>query len=184
MFPEFSGSQSLLKPKNLHSDAKCQLHQIPYSKSLDTRRDQTRTFLFRIQEPALKKNEKNESCTKMFRIRHECEKSRVTNCSLSEVSTAKWLSYYRIERRNTMSCYHGTKISWSQQSFLTETAICIVERCKKNMDYCFVPECNHANESHESQSSPPYSGTRKLKGWFPLSRNLSVRTHVKFTRVN
>ena len=85
-----------------------------------------------------KTNENNESGTKMFRIRHECEKSLVTNCSPSAVSTAKWLSYYRIERRSTMSCYHGSKISGSQQSFLTETAICIVERCKKNMDYCFV----------------------------------------------
>ena len=42
-----------------------------------------------------------------------------------------------------MSCYHGSKISGSEQSFLTETAICIVERCKISMDYCFVPDCNH-----------------------------------------
>ena len=161
-----------------------------------------------------KKNQKNEPGTKMFRIRHECEKSLVTNCSLSAVSTTKWLSYDRIERRSTMSCYYGSKIFGSQQSFLTETVICIVERCKKNMDYCFVPECNHAKESHESQffrfffvrhicrttvcwdpetllpwqrdavTSPPYSRTRKLNGWFSLWRNFCVRTHVKFTRVN
>ena len=85
-----------------------------------------------------KKNENNESGTKMFRFRHECEKSLVTNCSLSAVSTAKWLSYYRIERRSTMSCYYGSEIFGSQQSFLTETVICIVARCKKNMDYFFV----------------------------------------------
>ena len=82
-----------------------------------------------------KKNENNESGTKMFRFRHECEKSLVTNCSLSAVSTAKWLSYYRIERRSTMSCHHGSKISGSEQSFLTETAICIVERSWKSMGY-------------------------------------------------
>ena len=86
-----------------------------------------------------KKNENNESGTKMFRFRHECEKSLVTNCSLSAVSTAKWLSYFRIERRSTMSCHHGSKISGSEQSFLTETAICIVERWKKSMGYRFVP---------------------------------------------
>ena len=150
----------------------------------------------------------------MFRIRYECEKSLVTNCSRSEVSTAKWLSYYRIERRSTMSCYYGSKISGSQQSFLTETAISIVERWKISMDYCFVPECNHAKESHESQffrflfvchicrtsvcwdpetllpwqrdvvTSPPYSRTRKFNSWFSLWRNFSVRTDIKFTRVN
>ena len=42
-----------------------------------------------------------------------------------------------------MSCYHGSKVSGSEQSSLTETAICIVERCKRSMDYCFVPDCNH-----------------------------------------
>ena len=204
----------------------------------------------------------------MFRIRHECEKSLVTNCSPSAVSTAKWLSYYRIERKSTMSCYHGSKISGSQQSFLTETVICIVARCKKNMDYCFVvqsckgkswisifpgffvrhicrttvcwdPEtllpfqrdvicivarCKKNMDycfvvqsckgkswisifpgffvrhicrttvcwdpetllplQRDVATSPLYSRTRKLKGWFPLSRNFSVRADVKFTRVN
>ena len=47
-----------------------------------------------------------------------------------------------------MSGYHGSKISGSQQSFLTEMAICIVERWKKSMGHRFVPECNHAQESH------------------------------------
>ena len=28
-----------------------------------------------------------------------------------------------------------------------ETAIFIIERWKKNMNYCFVPECNHAQKS-------------------------------------
>ena len=34
----------------------------------------------------------------------------------------------------------------SRQSFLTETAICIVERWKKSMGYRFVTESNHAQE--------------------------------------
>ena len=159
-----------------------------------------------------KKNGNNESGTKMFRIRHECEKSLVTNCSPSAVSTAKWLSYYRTERRSTMSCYYGSEIFGSQQSFLTETVICIVARCKKNMDYCFVVQSCKGKSwisifpgffvrhicrttvcwdpetllpwQRDVATSPLYSRTRKLKGWFPLSRNFSVRTDVKFTRVN
>ena len=38
----------------------------------------------------------------------------------------------------------------SQQSFLTETAIFIFERWKTRLSYRFVPECNHALESHWS----------------------------------
>ena len=38
----------------------------------------------------------------------------------------------------------------SQQSFLTETAIFIIERWKKRLSYRFVPECNHALESYLS----------------------------------
>ena len=44
------------------------------------------------------------------------------------------------------SHYHGSKVSESQQSFLIETAICIVEQWKKSMGYRFVPECNHGQE--------------------------------------
>ena len=46
------------------------------------------------------------------------------------------------------ACYHGSKISGSQQSFLTETAIYLVQRC---MGYRFVPERSHAQESHTGQ---------------------------------
>ena len=46
------------------------------------------------------------------------------------------------------SCYHNSKISESQQSFLTEMAICIVERWKRSMSYHFVPGCSHAQEGH------------------------------------
>ena len=56
-----------------------------------------------------------------------------------------------IERRGVMSSYHGSKILGSQQSFLTETAIGMVERWYKSMGYHFVPECNHAQESHTCQ---------------------------------
>ena len=50
-----------------------------------------------------------------------------------------------------MSCYPGSKISWSQQPFFTATAICIVKRWKWSMGYCFAPECNHTQESHTCQ---------------------------------
>ena len=50
-----------------------------------------------------------------------------------------------------MSRYHGSKISGTQQSFSTETAICIVEQWKKVMGYHFVPEYNHAQERHTRQ---------------------------------
>ena len=56
-----------------------------------------------------------------------------------------------IARRGVTSCYHSSKILESQQSLLTDMAIClaicIVERLKKSMGYHFVPGCNHAQES-------------------------------------
>ena len=39
-----------------------------------------------------------------------------------------------------MSCYYGSRISGSKQSFLTETAIYSVKQWKKSMGYYFVPE--------------------------------------------
>ena len=54
-------------------------------------------------------------------------------------------------KRSVTSRYHGSKISGSQQYFLTETAIFIVKRWKrqrKSMGCCFVLKCNHALESH------------------------------------
>jgi len=60
-----------------------------------------------------------------------------------------------IERRSAMSGYPGSKISeLSQQSFVKETAICICKQQKENMGFCFVPECNHAQESHTCQFFP------------------------------
>ena len=44
--------------------------------------------------------------------------------------------------------YHGSKISGSQQCFLTDTAIYIVKPWKKSMGCHFVLECNNAQESH------------------------------------
>ena len=64
-----------------------------------------------------------------------------------------------IKRRSVTSRYHGGKISRSQQSFLTETAICVVERRKKSLGYRFAPECNHAQESHTCQCCPRICGT-------------------------
>ena len=43
-----------------------------------------------------------------------------------------------LERRSVTSGYHGSKISGSQHSFLTETAICIVAPWKKSIGYCFL----------------------------------------------
>ena len=59
-------------------------------------------------------------------------------------------SGFLIQRRSVTSRYHGSKISGSQQSFWTETVVCIVDRLKKRMGCCFVPDCNHAQESHTS----------------------------------
>ena len=42
------------------------------------------------------------------------------------------------------SSHHGDKITGSQQSFLTEMAVRIVDRWKKSMATLFFPECNHA----------------------------------------
>ena len=55
-----------------------------------------------------------------------------------------------IERGNVTSHNHSSKIygSTSKQSFLTETAICVVEQWKKSMGCCLVPECSHAQQSH------------------------------------
>ena len=70
----------------------------------------------------------------------------------------KWIAEFllleivaKIERKCVTSCYHGSKISGSQPSFLTETAIFVLERWKKRMDYRFYPECNQAQESHIHQ---------------------------------
>ena len=54
------------------------------------------------------------------------------------------------------SGFHSSTISGSQQSFLTETAICIVERWNKSVGYRFVPQCNLAQESHTCHFFLPY----------------------------
>ena len=58
---------------------------------------------------------------------------------------------HSIERRSVTSRYHGNQISGSQQSFLTETAIDIVERWKKSLGYRFAPDYSHAKDSHACQ---------------------------------
>ena len=40
-----------------------------------------------------------------------------------------------MERENATSHYHGSKISGTQQSFLTEKAICTVEQWKKRLGH-------------------------------------------------
>ena len=52
------------------------------------------------------------------------------------------------EKRNVTSRYYGSKISRSQQSFLTEAAICTYRTMEeKYKRQTFVPECNHAQKS-------------------------------------
>ena len=75
--------------------------------------------------------------------------------------------------------YHGSKISGSEQSFLTETAICIVERWKKCMGYRFVPECDYAQESPYMSTFSLFSGTSAgtrfveiQKPWQPKLRDV------------
>ena len=59
-----------------------------------------------------------------------------------------WKQHQTTERGVT-SRYHGSKISGSQQSFLTETAICIVERGKKRMGYSlFLSAIMHKKVIH------------------------------------
>ena len=54
-----------------------------------------------------------------------------------------FLEHSLIREESVSSCYHGSKISWSQHPFFTATAICIVKRWKSSMGYRFAPECNH-----------------------------------------
>ena len=68
----------------------------------------------------------------------------ITIIRLQFFATAEKLSLFVTDRRSVTSSYHGSKISGSQQPFLTEAAICIFEQWKKSMGYRFVPECNHA----------------------------------------
>ena len=73
-----------------------------------------------------------------------CEHAFLRFLAIRTVDTEKplcykiWLAHW-VERSVT-SRYHGGKISGSQQTFLTEMAICIVERWKKSTSYRFVPE--------------------------------------------
>ena len=71
----------------------------------------------------------------------------ITIMQLQFIATAEKLSLFIMEKRSVTSGYHGSKISASQQPFLTEAAICIFEQWKKSMGYRFVPECNHAQEN-------------------------------------
>ena len=77
---------------------------------------------------------------------------------------------WRKERRNVSFRYYGSIISRSQESFLTEAAICIIERWKKRMGWRFAPQCNHAHESNTCQFFLPYLQDCGL----PRSRSFST----------
>ena len=69
-------------------------------------------------------------------------------------STRSWTGHLS---QNTVQCLSTfatgcSKTSGSQYSFLTEMAICIVERRKKSVGYRFFLECNRAQESHNVNS--------------------------------
>ena len=113
------------------------------------------------------------------------------------------------ERRSVTSCYHGFKISEPQQFFLTETAICTLERRKKSMGYRFVPECNAHENSYvsiffchslsrsteilipwlrDASSSPPYSKnyvlSLKADYFFFRVSGIHVKlSHPRFSRL-
>ena len=50
-----------------------------------------------------------------------------------------YLELYVTERRSVTSHYHLSKISGSQQLFLTDRTICIIEQWMKSMGYALVP---------------------------------------------
>ena len=52
-------------------------------------------------------------------------------------------------KRSVTLRHDGSKIPESQQSFVAETAMCIVERLWKSIGCRFVPEGSHAQESHK-----------------------------------
>ena len=88
--------------------------------------------------------------------------------------------------REETSGYHCSKISGSKQSFLTETAICIVERWKKSLGYRFVPESNHAQEymSTFSLFSVISAGPRFVeiqKPWQPRQRDVTTSLLSRFS---
>ena len=53
-----------------------------------------------------------------------------------------------MKRRRVRSCYHGSKSSESQQSFLAEIRQSFALSNDGRKGYCFVPDWNHAQESH------------------------------------
>ena len=82
--------------------------------------------------------------------------------------------------RSVTSRYHGSIISKSQQSFLTETAICIVKRWKKRMGFRLFLECNLAQESHIWQFSSlflsylPNHGLLRSRNLLPWQRDTTT----------
>ena len=56
-------------------------------------------------------------------------------------------------------------------TFLTETAICSVEREKKSVGYRYVPECNHTQESRACQVFS-FSNAIFARPWFVAIQKL------------
>jgi len=72
--------------------------------------------------------------------------SQCVSCSPARRFCTTWMNSWKglTERRGVTSRYHGSGISGFQQYFLTEMAICIVERWKKRMGY----QWSHGQEIH------------------------------------
>lgn len=77
---------------------------------------------------------------------HRFEKKYCSFCFLAKRRTSDYVC-----KHSKVSCYHGTKISWSQQSFLTESTFYIFERSKKSMGLRVVTVCKHTQECHAFQ---------------------------------
>ena len=72
---------------------------------------------------------------------------------------SKKIPYLRTENLKNHTLFRGTYLYSPYMGVppppgLAETAIYIVERWKKGMGYCFVPECNHAQGSRTCHIFP------------------------------
>ena len=75
----------------------------------------------------------------------------------------------RSEKRGELCC-RITMVATISTIFLDRDSHCFFNRWKKNMNYCLVPECNHAKKSHIFDFFLPYLQNHTL--W--RSRNLAT----------
>ena len=97
----------------------------------------------------------------MFYNRETCDVTLPWQLNFRPVTQTLDSAIYRINH-SPADKYYGNQLRYLVDSAIqclnnrgldlnkTETAIFIFERWKKSMGYRFVPECNHAQESHLS----------------------------------